>query len=191
MKKLNLLLVALAVAGTSMAQTTWSIDKVHSKVGFSVSHMVVAETEGVFKDYDGKVVSRTADFNGAEIEFTAKVSSINTDNEKRDGHLQSDDFFNAEKYPEIKFKGNLVKEGSKYLLKGNFTMRDVTKPVVFDVTYGGTVKAFGGEKAGFKINGKVNRFDYGLKFDKTVETGGLVVGQDVEIICKIELNKQA
>ena len=70
-------------------------------------------------------------------------------------------------------------------------MRDVTKPVVFDVTYGGTVKAFGGEKAGFKINGKVNRFDYGLKFDKTVETGGLVVGQDVEIICKIELNKQA
>src|SRR5688572_25659852 len=184
MKKLNLLLVALVVATTAMAQTTWSIDKIHSKIGFSVSHMVVAETEGAFKDYEGKVVSKTADFNGAEIEFTAKVTSIDTDNEKRDGHLQSDDFFNAEKYPEIKFKGNLVKEGNKYLLKGNFTMRDVTKPVVFDVTYGGTVKAFGGEKAGFKINGKVNRFDYGLKFDKTVETGGMVVGQDVEIICK-------
>src|SRR6187455_141352 len=144
MKKLNLLLVALAVASTAMAQT-WSIDKVHSKIGFSVTHMLVSETEGVFKDYDGKVVSKTADFNGAEIEFTAKVASINTDNEKRDGHLQGDDFFNAEKYPEIKFKGNLVKEGTKYLLKGNFTMRDVTKPVVFDVTYGGTVKAFGGE----------------------------------------------
>lgn len=191
MKKLNLLLVALAVAGTAMAQTTWSVDKAHSKIGFSVTHMVVAEVEGTFKDYEAKVASKTADFNGAEIEFTAKVSSIDTDNEKRDGHLQSDDFFNAEKYPEIKFKGNLVKEGTKYLLKGNFTMRDVTKPVVFDVTYGGTVKAFGGEKAGFKINGKVNRFDYGLKWDKTVEAGGFVVGQDVEIICKIELNKQA
>jgi len=190
MKKLFLLAAAVAVAGSAVAQT-WTIDKVHTKIGFSVSHMVVAETEGVFKDYDGKVVSKTADFNGAEVEFTAKVSSIDTDNEKRDGHLQSDDFFNAEKYPEIKFKGNLVKEGSKYLLKGNFTMRDVTKPVVFDVTYGGTTKAFGGEKAGFKINGKVNRFDYGLKWDKTIEAGGLVVGQDVEIICKIELNKQA
>src|SRR5690348_6944511 len=158
MKKLNLLLAALAVAGTAMAQTNWSVDKAHSKIGFNVTHMVVAEVEGVFKDYDAKVVAKNADFNGAEIEFTAKVSSIDTDNEKRDGHLQSDDFFNAEKYPEIKFKGNLVKEGTKYLLKGNFTMRDVTKPVVFDVTYGGTTKAFGGEKAGFKIIGKVNRF---------------------------------
>lgn len=191
MKKLNTLLVMLAFAGSVMAQGTWTIDKPHSKIGFSATHMVVAETEGVFKDYEGKVVSKAADFNGAEIEFTAKVASINTDNERRDGHLKSADFFDAEKYPEIKFKGTLVKEGGKYLLKGDFTMKDVTKPVVFDVTYGGSTKAMGGEKAGFKINGKVNRFDYNLKWDKALETGGLVVGQDIEIICKIELNKQA
>jgi len=191
MKKLNTLLVMLAFAGSAMAQGTWTIDKPHSKIGFAATHMVVAETEGVFKDYEGKVVSKAADFAGAEIEFTAKVASINTDNERRDGHLKSPDFFDAEKYPEIKFKGTLVKDGGKYLLKGDFTMKDVTKPVVFDVTYGGSTKAMGGEKAGFKINGKVNRFDYNLKWDKALETGGLVVGQDIEIICKIELNKQA
>src|SRR5262245_36202031 len=122
MKRLNTLLIALVVTGSAIAQTTWTADKVHSKIGFSATHMVVAETEGVFKDFDVKVTSKTADFNGADVEFTAKVASINTDNEKRDAHLKSDDFFSAEKYPEIKFKGNLVKEGTGYKLKGNLTI---------------------------------------------------------------------
>ena len=191
MKKVSTLLVAVAFAGTAFAQTTWNIDKPHSKVGFSVAHLVVSETEGNFKEFDGKVVSKAADFNGADVEFTAKVASVNTEDEKRDGHLMSDDFFNAEKYPEIKFKGNLVKQGTKYVLKGNLTIRDVTKPVTLDVVYGGTAKAFGGEKAGFKINGKINRQDYNLKWSKTTEAGGLVVGDEVEITAKIELNKAA
>jgi len=191
MKKLNTLVVAMLVAGASMAQTNWSIDKAHSNIGFSVAHMVVSETTGNFKDFDAKVTSAADDFAGATVEFTAKTASVFTDNEKRDGHLKSDDFFNAEKFPELKFSGSLVKEAGKYVLKGNLTIRDVTKPVKFDVTYGGRVKAFGGEKAGFKLNGKINRKEFGLKFDKALEGGGLIVGEEVEINVKVEINKQA
>jgi polyisoprenoid-binding protein YceI len=190
MKKLNTLLAMLAIAGSAVAQTTWTVDQSHSKIGFNVTHMVVAEVDGSFKEFDGKVVTSAADFNGASIEFTAKTASVDTDNEKRDGHLKSDDFFNAEKFPELKFKGKLVKEGDKYSLKGDLTLRDVTKPVTLDVTYGGTVKAFGGEKAGFKVTGKINRQDYGLKWSKTTEAGGLVVSDEVQIVAKVELNKE-
>lgn len=191
MKKFNLLLLSVLVSGFAMAQTKWSIDKGHSTIGFSVAHLVVSETTGKFKDFDASVVSKSDDFNGAEVSFTAKTASVDTDDEKRDGHLKSDDFFNAEKFPELKFVGTIVKNGSAYVLKGNLTIRDVTKAVSFDVTYGGRVKAFGGEKSGFKLNGKINRQDYGLKFNKALEGGGLVVGDDVEISCKIELNKAA
>jgi polyisoprenoid-binding protein YceI len=190
MKKLNTLLAMLAIAGSAVAQTTWTVDQSHSKIGFNVTHMVVAEVDGSFKEFDGKVVTSAADFNGASIEFTAKTASVDTDNEKRDGHLKSDDFFNAEKFPELKFKGKLVKEGDKYSLRGDLTLRDVTKPVTLDVTYGGTVKAFGGEKAGFKVTGKINRQDYGLKWSKTTEAGGLVVSDEVQIVAKVELNKE-
>ncbi len=191
MKKLNTLAVAMLVAGASMAQSNWTIDKPHSNIGFSVAHMVVSETTGNFKDFDAKVTTAADDFAGATVEFTAKTASVFTDNEKRDGHLKSDDFFNAEKFPELKFTGTLVKESGKYILKGNLTIRDVTKAVAFDVTYGGRVKAFGGEKAGFKLNGKINRKEFGLKFDKALEGGGLIVGDEVEINVKVEINKQA
>ncbi len=191
MKKLNTLVVAMLVAGASMAQSNWTIDKPHSNIGFSVAHMVVSETTGNFKEFDAKVTTTADDFAGATVEFTAKTASVFTDNEKRDGHLKSDDFFNAEKFPELKFTGTLVKESDKYILKGNLTIRDVTKAVSFDVTYGGRVKAFGGEKAGFKLKGKVNRKEFGLKFDKALEGGGLIVGDEVELNVKVEINKQA
>lgn len=185
------MIVMLLITGSVLAQTNWALDKSHSKVGFNVTHMVVAEVEGKFNDFDVKVTSPAEDFNGAAVEFTAKTASVDTDNEKRDNHLKSDDFFNAEKFPEIKFKGKLVKENGKYLLKGDLTMRDVTKPVTFDVTYGGTVNTGRGIKAGFKLNGTVKRFDYGLKWNSALESGSLVVADEVQIICKIELNKQA
>ena len=183
------LLIALLVGGTAFAQSTWSVDKSHSKVGFNTTHLVVSEVEGLFKDYDVKVTSPADDFNGADVEFTAKVGSVSTENERRDGHLKSDDFFNAEKFPELKFKGKLSKAGGKYLLKGDLTIRDVTKTVSLDVTYGGSVKAFGGTRAGFKLSGKIDRFDYNLKWDKAIEAGGLVVGKEVEIVAKVELTK--
>lgn len=189
MKKINTFLVAMLVAGAAFAQSSWSVDKVHSKIGFNVSHLVVSEVEGSFKDYDVKITSTADDFNGADVEFTAKTASVFTDNEKRDGHLKSDDFFNAEKFPELKFKGKLTKEGGKYVLKGDLTIRDVTKPATFEVTYGGSVKAFGGTRAGFKLTGKIDRFAYNLKWDKAIESGSLVVGKEVEVSCKVELTK--
>ncbi len=189
MKKLNTLVVAMLVAGAGFAQTSWNLDKAHTKIGFNARHMVVSEVEGYFKDYDAKISSTADDFTGATIEFSAKTASVFTDNEKRDGHLKSDDFFNAEKFPEIKFAGTLSKDGGKYVLKGNLTIRDVTKPVTFEVTYGGRVKAFGGERAGFKISGKINRKEFGLQWSKALEGGGLIVGEEVEINCKVEATK--
>jgi polyisoprenoid-binding protein YceI len=153
--------------------------------------MVVSEVEGKFNDFDASVISKSDDFNGAEVEFSAKVASIDTDNERRDGHLKSPDFFESEKFTDIKFKGALVKEGGKYLLKGKFTMKDVTKDVTFDVTYGGTVNTGRGFKAGFKLNGVVNRQDYGVKWANKLQDGGAVVSDEVTISCKIELDKQA
>lgn len=192
MKKLNILVALLVVAaGSAIAQTTWSIDKAHSKIGFSIPHMAISEVEGNFKDFNATVVSNAADFSGAEVTFTAKTASIDTDNEKRDNHLKSPDFFDAEKHPEVSFKGNLVKQGGRYKLKGDFTMHGVTKPVEFDVTYGGTMNTGRGEKAGFKIAGKINRQDYGLTWANKTPTGELVVGDQVEIIGKIELDKKA
>jgi polyisoprenoid-binding protein YceI len=192
MKKLNILMVMLVfAAGSAIAQTTWSIDKAHSKIGFSIPHMAISEVEGNFKEFDASVVSKAADFNGAEVTFSAKTASIDTDNERRDNHLKSPDFFDAEKNPELSFKGNLVKQGGKYKLKGDLTMHGVTKPVEFDVTYGGTMNTGRGEKAGFKISGKINRQDFGLTWANKTPTGELVVGDQVDIIGKIELDKKA
>ena len=190
MKKINALFALLFIAGAVSAQTTWNLDKSHSSVGFSVSHMVVSEATGKFNDFAVKVVSKTADFDGAEVEFTAKTASVDTDNERRDGHLKSPDFFDAEKFPDITFKGILSKAAGKYQLKGKLTMKDVTKDVAFDVTYGGTLDTGKGVKAGFKLSGKINRQDYGVKFASKLSDGSAVVGDEVEVIAKLELNKE-
>jgi polyisoprenoid-binding protein YceI len=189
MKRLIAAAAFVAAAGLATAQTNWKIDKGHSNIQFNVIHNLIAEVNGGFKEFDGTIVSKSDDFNGTDVEFIVKTASINTGIENRDNHLRSDDFFNAEKFPEIKFKGQLVKENGKYFLKGDFTMRDVTKPVVFDVTYGGTVDTGRGVRAGFKVTGKINRLDYGLKWSNKLATGELVVADEVEIICRVELIK--
>lgn len=191
MKQLNSLIALVLIAGTTFAQTNWNIDRVHSRIGFSVPHYGITEAEGNFKDFDASVVSKTDDFNGAEVTFTAKVASVDTDNERRDGHLKSAEIFDAEKFPEINFKGNLVKQGGKYKLKGNFTMKGVTKPVEFDVTYGGQMDTGRGIKAGFKLAGKINRQEYGVTYGGKTPGGELVIGDVVDVICKIELDKKA
>ena len=188
--KLLLTLVALVSLNLLVAQTEWKVDKNHSDIRFTVTHMTISQLDGQFMDFEGKIVSTTDDFNGSEVEFTAKTASINTDNEGRDKHLKSDDFFNAEKYSEIMFKGKLNKKGKKYMLVGNFTMRDVTKPVTFNVKYNGQVPTKRGRKAGFVLTGAVNRFDYGIKWDAKLDDGkGLVVGNEVMITCHIEANE--
>jgi len=190
MKKLNALFIALLIGGGAFAQTTWTIDQAHSKIGFSVVHMAVTDVEGNFNDFNGSVISKSDDFNGAEVTFTAKAASIDTDNERRDGHLKSADFFDVEKYPELSFKGNLVKEGEGYKLKGNFTMHGVTKPLELAVKYGGKIETGRGTKAGFRLNGQINRKDFGLSWDNKVPTGELVVSDTVDLNIKIELDKK-
>ncbi|WP_290797773.1 YceI family protein [Flavihumibacter sp. UBA7668] len=193
MQKWNVLMVAAAMTlgFSASAQTKWKLDKGHSSVRFSVNHMVVSEAEGTFKMWDGTVEHSKDDFSDAKIAFTVDVNSINTDNERRDGHLKSDDFFNAEKYPTIKFESTSMKPlgNNKYSLSGNLTIRDVTKPVTFEVSHGGVIAGGRGRKAGFKATTTINRFDYNLKWDRATETGGLVVGKDVEVTVKVELDE--
>jgi polyisoprenoid-binding protein YceI len=171
--------------------TRWNIDKAHSFLRFTVTHMVVSEAEGTFKNWNGTFEHTKEDFSDAKIAFTVDVNSISTDNENRDKHLKSDDFFNAEKYPEIKFVStSMVPAGDKkYKLNGNLTIRDVTKPVVFDVIYGGILKTARGNKSGFKATTTINRFDYNLKWDRATEAGSLVVSKEVEIAVKLELDE--
>jgi polyisoprenoid-binding protein YceI len=169
----------------------WTIDKPHSNVKFAVTHLVVSEVEGSFKLFDGSMENTKADFSDAKINFTVDVNSLNTENDMRDNHLKSDDFFNAQKFPAMKFQSTSFTPlgGNKYKLAGNLTIRDVTKPVVFDVTYGGSVNMMGKTKLGFKARTTINRFDYNLKWDKATETGGLVVSKEVELIVNVEMNK--
>jgi polyisoprenoid-binding protein YceI len=191
--KNSLVILSTVIASAVSAQSTWKADVSHSSVKFSVAHLVVSETEGTFKVYDANVAAAKDDFTDAKIDFTIDVNSINTDNEMRDKHLKSDDFFNAEKFPKIVFKGISFKKvsGNKYVLEGDLTIRDVTKKVKLDVVYGGTVKdPYGNTKAGFKVTGVVDRLAYGLKWNALTEAGGAVVGKDVELTAKLELQKQ-
>lgn len=195
MRKIKLFAVVLILTASSLfAQTEWSLDKSHSQVGFSVTHLVITEVDGYFKDYDAKVVTKGDDFSTATIDFTVNTNSIFTDNEGRDKHLRSDDFFNAEKFPQMTFKGKSLKKlgDNKYKLVGDLTIRDVTKQVELDVKYNGMVKdPWGNTKAGFKVTGEINRFDYNLKWDKAIETGSLVVGKEVELIIDLQLVKKS
>lgn len=190
MKKINVLIALFLTGGAAFAQTSWSVDKSHSNVQFTVTHNVISEVSGGFKDYTGTVTTKGDDFaNGADVEFVVKTASVDTDNERRDEHVKGDDFFNAEKYPEMKFKGNLVKDGAKYLLKGNLTIREVTKPISFDAAYLGSIDTGRGIRAGWKVTGKINRLDYGLKWSNKLASGEYVVADEVQILVKLQLQK--
>jgi polyisoprenoid-binding protein YceI len=190
--RLFTLFAAMILFGVTRAQSVWTFDKNHTEIEFHATHLVITEVTGEFKSFDGKVTSTNDDFDGSEVEFTADIASINTDNEMRDNHLKSDDFFNAEKFPKLKFQGKVVKSGSKYQLEGNLTIRDVTRPVTLDVIYKGSVKDpfSGAPKAGFKLSGTINRFDYNLKWNSVMEAGGAIVGPEIAIECNVELQKQ-
>ena len=190
---LILLLTSFVGFGFANAQTSlWVVDKAHSTVNFSVSHMVVAEVTGRFKDFDAKVTQTGDSFSDSYVEAVIKTASIATDNERRDSHLRSDDFFNAEKYPEITFKSTSVKKTGKntYNITGNLTIRDVTKPVVLNALYRGEIKdPRGNVKRGVKATTTINRFDFGTKWNAAMESGSLIAGEDVEITLLMEFAK--
>lgn len=196
-KSTALLLLAALLSLTARAQMSaaseWTFDATHSKIGFVVTHLVITEVEGQFHDYEGTVTAANDDFSDAQINFSIDVASIDTENEKRDGHLQSPDFFDAANHPKITFESTSFEkiEGNRYELKGNLTMRGVTKPVTLTATYAGTVKdPYGNTKAGFKLEGEVDRFDYGLKWDAATEAGNLVVSREVGLEINVQLKKK-
>jgi len=171
--------------------TTWVEDEAHSSIKFSAVHMGISEVEGNFKDFDIKVMSDKADFTDASIEVTIQANSLDTDNVKRDDHLKSDDFLGTETYPVIKFISESLKKigDGEYQLTGKLTIRDVTKTETFDVKHLGTVEAMGETRAGFKLTGSIQRFDYNVDWNKTF-TKGMVVSKEIDIVCNFELNKK-
>lgn len=192
MKKL--LLIASAILFTvSVNAQNWKIDKAHSKIHFTAQYLVISDVDGEFKEYDGTFTSSKADWTDLQADVTVKVASINTENEMRDKHLQGDDFFNAEKYPNITFKSKSVKSlgNKKYVLTGDLTIRDVTRKVEIPVVFGGTVKdPWGNLKAGFKATGTINRKDFNLKYTNAAATGEAVVGDNVNFTIDLVLIKQ-
>ncbi len=188
-KLLTLAGFVLLLSQVSFAQTKWNPDYAHSSIKFTATHLLISEVDGNFKTFNGSMEATKPDFTDAKINFTVDIASINTDNDKRDAHLKSDDFFNAEKYPKMTFKSISFKKikDKKYQLKGELTIRDVTKPVTFDVTYGGTAKdPWGNTHAAFKATTTINRFDYNLKWNTLTEAGGAVVGKDIVVNLNLE-----
>lgn len=192
-KKPGLVFAFLVFSCAGMAQTNWTIDKEHSSIGFSVSHFQITETMGYFRDYDAGMMANSDDFNGATVTFSAKIASLYTFNEQRDHHLQSDDFFDAAHYPEMRFAGKLAKEGRKYLLKGDLTIRGITKPVSLVTDYTGRAidSSFKMDKISFVISGSVSRQEFGLKWNETFQGGGPIVGDKVTLHINAEMNRAA
>jgi polyisoprenoid-binding protein YceI len=173
-------------------KTKWGIDTTHSEVQFKVKHLVIATVTGSFKKFSGSVDAENEnDFDGAKVEFKIDVDSIDTNQKDRDAHLKSPDFFSTEEYPTISFKGELKKvDESTYTLTGPLTIRGTSKVIHLDVEYGGTIKdPWGNTRAGFELNGKVNRKDFGLSWSALTETGGVVVADDVKLHLNIEVVK--
>ena len=168
-------------------KTTWSMDKAHAKLGFTITHMMVSDVEGFFKNFDAKITTNGADFSDAQVEMTAETGSINTDNEKRDGHLKSGDFFDAAKFPTVTFKSTSFKKtGSAYKVMGDLTMHGVTKPVELVVTCRtGTNPMSKKEVAGFKIAGRITRSEFGIG----TSMPSAMLSEEVEITANAEFTK--
>jgi polyisoprenoid-binding protein YceI len=172
--------------------TTWKIDPAHSEINFKVKHLVVSTVRGHFDKFDATIETSKEDFSDAKIRFEADVNSINTNNEQRDTHLKSADFFDAENHPKMTFESTSVKKLSdnEMQVNGKLTLRGVTKEVTLNVIYNGVVSGFSDVKvAGFEVSTKLNRFDYGLQWNALTEAGGVVVSNEVKIEIQAEFNK--
>ncbi|MGV3632670.1 MAG: YceI family protein [Bacteroidota bacterium] len=175
-------------------KTTWSVDPTHSEVQFKVKHLVISTVTGQFKDFSATLESEGENFEGAKATFSAQIDSITTNNNDRDGHLKSADFFDAGNHPTLNFESvKFLKTGnSSYDIIGNLTMRGVSKEVVLKAEFGGIMTdPYGNTKAGFEIEGKINRKDFGLNWSAITEAGGVVVSDEVRLLLNLQFVKQA
>ena len=201
MNKTRTLAAALAIATLALTPlappaaeppATFNVDPAHSSVGFKIRHLI-SKVSGSFKEFSGTVVGDPKSPATATVTFTIKASSIDTANADRDKHLNTPDFFDTAKYPEITFKSSKIthRGGDRYDVAGSFTMRGVTKEIVIPVTFGGVAKdPWGGERAGFSMQFSLNRKDYGIVFNKILDAGGTLLGDEVEISIDLEAIKK-
>jgi polyisoprenoid-binding protein YceI len=175
-----------------MATTKWTIDPTHSEIGFKVKHMMFTNVSGKFNAYDADIATENDDFTNSKIHFSADINSIDTNNSDRDNHLKSADFFDAENHPKLEFVSTgLSKSGDDYQLTGDLSLHGVTKPVKLDAEVSGLLKdPWGNTKVALNINGKINRKDWGLNWNSALETGGVLVGEDVKLNIELQLLKQ-
>lgn len=181
------------MATETITKTKWSLDPAHSEIGFKVRHMMITSVSGSFGSFDVSVETDGDDFATADINFTADLDTISTGNVERDNHLKSGDFFDSARYPKLTFVStDLVKKDEANLeLVGDLTVRDVTRPVKLDVEFGGIGKdPWGNQKAGFTVTGKINRTDFNLGWNAALETGGVLVGEEVKLYAEIQLLRQ-
>lgn len=171
---------------------TYKIDASHSDILFKVKHLMITTVTGSFKAFDATLTADKEDFSDAQISFTADVNSLDTRSEQRDGHLKSNDFFNAEQFPELKFTStSFTKNGDGYILKGDLTIRDVTKSIELKADYNGAmVDPWGQSKIGFEAEGTIKRKEFGLSWDAVTEAGGVVVSDDVKLQLNVQFVKQ-
>ena len=183
MKLIKIGLASIIAAG-SLYAGTYNVDKSHSNVGFKVKHMMISNVVGKFDNFNGVFEYDEKTNSLKSLTGTIEVASINTENEKRDGHLKASDFFAADKFPEISFKLTKVEEDKAY---GELTMRGVTKAVILDLENNGTIKdPWGNTRVGLELTGKINRLDYGIKYNSVLEAGGVAVGETVKLDIQIE-----
>ncbi len=178
---------------TSPAQTTWQIDKAHSNLDFSVRYMMLSNVRGTYENFDAVLVQHNDDFSGSEIEVTVQAVSINTQNADRDNHLRSDDFFDVENHPELTFVSReFQKTGNNtYKIAGDVTMRGVTKPVIIDAEMIGLVDdPRGFQRVAFTGETTVNRNDFGVRWNRALEAGGFLVGENVSIMINAQFMSQ-
>lgn len=176
-----------------MATTKWAIDPTHSEIGFKVKHMMFTNVSGKFGQFTAEAETEGDSFDNAKFSFSGDIDSVSTGNADRDGHLLSGDFFDASQHPKLTFESTVFtkKNEGEYTLTGDLTVRGVTKPVTLDVEFGGIAKdPWGNTKAGFSITGKLNRKDWGLTWNSALETGGVLVGEEVKLAIELQFVKQ-
>jgi polyisoprenoid-binding protein YceI len=171
---------------------TWTIDTIHSEIGFKVKHLVVSTASGKFTSFEGKLEADKEDFSDAKISFSADIDSIHTGNEQRDGHLKSPDFFDAATHPKLTFVSTAVeKDGSDLNITGDLTLKGITKSITLNAEFGGIEKSLYGQiVAGFELTAKLDRQEFGLTWGALTEAGGLVLSNDVKLVANVELIKQ-
>lgn len=176
-----------------MAAKKWAIDPAHSEIQFKVKHLVISTVSGSFGEFEGEATTPEDTFEGGDITVTINPSSINTNNEQRDGHLKSADFFDTDNHKDITIKTTSIKQvsGDDYDIEADFTMRGVTKPVRFKGEYGGkATDGYGNTKVGLEVRGKINRKDFGLNWNAVIEGGGLTVSEEVKLIANLQFIQQ-